>query len=90
MAQLSHTISETLSEMISSSPRIETPLERFNAKYLTAQEIMDRIDVTRPTVIHRMNTRFPSIKVGNTYIWERNADSIAFINAWEVYRELGE
>ena len=90
MAQLPTSTIQQLDSLLTSSQRIETPQQRFDAAYITAQEIMDRVGVTRPTTLSRMNSRYPVIKIGNTYFWERTPETSAFIDAWETMRKQGE
>lgn len=90
MADLGKNVQQKLSELVDTQQRIDTPQQRFEEHYITAQEIMDRMDVTRPTVLTKMKGRFPSIKIGNTYFWERTVDCSTFIDAWELMRNKGE
>lgn len=90
MAKLGEDITQKLGELVDTQQRTDTPQQRFDLNYITAQEIMDRLKVTRPTVLAKMKDRFPAIKIGNTYFWERTPDCSTFINAWELMRNKGE
>lgn len=90
MAQLGNDITQRLSEFVDTQVRVDTPQQRFDAAYITAQEIIDTLDVTRPTVLLKLKNRFPPIKIGNTYFWERSAELTNFLHAWELMRERGE
>lgn len=78
---------EALTETLSDSNLATTVEQRFNHNYITAFEIMDRVNVTRPSVLSKMKSRFPAIRVGNSYIWERTPDLMAFLEAWETVRK---
>lgn len=69
--------------------RVETPQQRFDVTYITTNEIMERVPVSRPSIIRKMNLRFPSIKIGNTYFWERSAEVDSYIEAWATLRLKG-
>lgn len=90
MANLGENVSQRLSALVDTQARTDTPQQRFDVGYITAQEIVDLLDVTRPTVLYRMKGRFPSIKIGNTFFWERTPELTAFVHAWELMRERGE
>ena len=90
MAKLGEDITQKLGELVDTQQRTDTPQQRFDLNYITAQEIMDRLDVTRPTVLTKMKGRFPAIKIGNTYFWERSLECSNFIDAWELMRNKGE
>lgn len=90
MAKLGEDITQKLGALVDTQQRTDTPQQRFDLNYITAQEIMDRLDVTRPTVLAKMKGRFPAIKIGNTYFWERTPECSTFINAWELMRNKGE
>lgn len=81
---------EVLSTFIDQGVRTETPQQRFDAAYITTQEIMELVNVTRPTVIAKLKHRFPTIKIGNTYFWERTPEITNFLQAWDLMRQQGE
>jgi len=90
MAQLDTSVTQKLTELVDSQVRTDTPQQRFNAAYITAQELMDSLNVSRPTVLYKLKERFPHIKIGNTYFWERTPELTNFVHAWELMRERGE
>lgn len=90
MAKLGEDISQKLCELVDTQKRMDTPQQRFDLNYITAQEIIERLNVTRPTVLAKMKGRFPAIKIGNTYFWERTPECSTFIDAWELMRKSGE
>lgn len=90
MAELDKSITQRLAECTYSQAIVNTPQERFDHAYITAIEIMDRIDLSRPTILAKLKNRFPVIKVGNTYFWERTGELESFLAAWEVMRKNGE
>tara|TARA_Y100001938_G_scaffold151203_1_gene247394 strand:- start:17633 stop:17896 length:264 start_codon:yes stop_codon:yes gene_type:complete len=81
---------QILSSFIDKAPRTETPQQRFDAHYITTQEIMEMVDVTRPTVIAKLKHRFPTIKIGNTFFWERTDEILNYLRAWDLLRQQGE
>lgn len=90
MAKLGQDISKRLESIVLNATTENTAQERFNSNYVTAIEIMERLNVTRPTVILKMRGRFPTIKIGNTYIWERTPQMEQFLEAWDYLRNRGE
>lgn len=87
MAQLDHNITQKLAECVDTQTKVTTPLERFNAAYITATELTERLNVTRPTVLQKLKGRFPVIRLGNMYFWERTYALEEFVTAWELMRK---
>lgn len=84
MAELGDT-AQLLQQFID-QPRLETAQERFDATYITATEVMERVGVSRPAVVKKMSNRFPTIKIGNTFLWERSFELNRFVDSWATLR----
>lgn len=76
-----------LDDMVSHEKQLDTPQKRFDDYYISAVEIMEMLHVSRPSVNARLLSRFPAIKVGNTYIWERTPALLTYLNAWKTMRK---
>jgi len=71
--------------MLYSGEVLDTPQKRFDANYVTAQELQDYLGVSRPAVLKKMIV-FPHIEAGPIRLWERTPELEAAIWDWAMRR----
>lgn len=67
-------------------PEITNAQQEFDERYITSSEIMEKLDVTRPTILFARRTgKLPNpIDIRNKiFIWER-AKVTPYIEAWKI------
>lgn len=71
-----------MSDQFSQSP--EEAAKKFEALYITAQQIADAVGVSRASVFSARNSgRLPNgFNIGSTYIWER-AFIKPYVDSWK-------
>jgi len=64
-----------------------TPQERFDALYITSNEIQERMGVVRSSILHaRQRGMLPDpimVRGVNTFIWERDGIE-EYLKSWEL------
>lgn len=63
----------------------DTPQKRFDANYVTAQELQEYLGVSRPAVLKKIKD-FPYIEAGPIRLWERTEALEACIWDWAMRR----
>lgn len=67
---------------------VKSTQEEFDDQYITTNEILDRVKVTRASVIAMMNRHFPPVKAGGAMFWKRTPKLEEFITTWSERVEL--
>ncbi len=62
--------------------------QEFDELYITANEVMETVGVTRASAIAMMNRHFPCIKSGGALFWKRTAKLDEFVLLWSQRVEL--
>ncbi len=62
--------------------------QEFDDQYITANEIMLAVGVTRASTIAMMNRHFPCIKSGGALFWKRTDALQLFVKSWSEKVEL--
>lgn len=73
---------------------VKSTQEEFDELYITAQQVVDLVGVTRAAAIARMNRNFPHVKAGGALFWRRTYQLEEFVKVWShtanAKRELDE